>query len=779
MNRKTIIVCSLIILTGLIIAGTYSLFQWNSSTEEETILKVTVQGADIIYDGEEDITGANLVPTRTKEEGIVKIVTLSLGNSTINVCADINLELTTLPSGLLHESFKYEIYKNDTLIGEGDFSDKYEGQTIKLATSHPVTSNVDTYKIYLWIDGENYNNPVSMQNQNFLFKINVNAVDGATCNPSRVVAKPNAPQIFDGMIPIKWDENNNIVKADARNSKDNVWYDYNAKEWANAVMVEENAIIDKLGNTHGQGIYTLTEENNISFDGVDDYLNLGYANYDFGNDVSVVIRMKFIEIPDDGTGAIINNYQNAGFGFYYSSVLNDICASIHNGTEYIRIYSNITVTNDTWYTLSLTYDGTTLKMYVDGDFQGEILESNSLLNSIYPIVIASNLNTNGYVEFSNIEVSDTYIYDDALTEEEVTTYFSGEITDYPKDNLLVEYDEFFESDIRSYYQNAEVGTKIKENDILAYWTWIPRYRYELFNVDFNAAVYDENGICTANCPQTINIEFEGTDTTKSNGDSNGEWLTHPAFTFGDTELSGFWVAKFEPSSDVLCTAADNSAAGTGCNLITLNPRILSGLKSWVGAQVSTFYSASQKFANTTYLTATGVAEVDAHMMKNMEWGAVAFLSHSIYGKNAEITINNNGSYFCTGGSCGNAYLTNAGQSTTGNVYGIYDTSGNAWEYVMGNLNSTNESSGLTLTGIDKKYIDIYGGDTVASSYLGDALGETAGWYGDYTNFVTSSSPWFCRGGYFGNGAKTGNFAFYSIPGASDVGVSFRPVLSAK
>ena len=45
------------------------------------------------------------------------------------------------------------------------------------------------------------------------------------------------------------------------------------------------------------------------------------------------------------------------------------------------------------------------------------------------------------------------------------------------------------------------------------------------------------------------------------------------------------------------------------------------------------------------------------MMKNDEWGAVAYLSKSKYGKNAEVDINDDSSYY-TGGGSGNAYVNN-------------------------------------------------------------------------------------------------------------------------
>ena len=87
-------------------------------------------------------------------------------------------------------------------------------------------------------------------------------------------------------------------------------------------------------------------------------------------------------------------------------------------------------------------------------------------------------------------------------------------------------------------------------------------------------------------------------------------------------------------------------------------------------------------------------------MKNDEWGAVAYLSKSKYGKqNEEVWINNSSSYIT--GSAGNiaSAVSNAGTtndytstqgvkaSTTGTVYGVYDMSGGAWEYVAAYVNN--------------------------------------------------------------------------------------------
>ena len=191
------------------------------------------------------------------------------------------------------------------------------------------------------------------------------------------------------------------------------------------------------------------------------------------------------------------------------------------------------------------------------------------------------------------------------------------------------------------------------------------------------------------------------------------------------------------------------------------------------------YSTGLLFRSTDYLTTNGVSTADSHMMKNIEWGAVAYLKQSIYGLGiTDIGINSNNSYY-TGGGSGTSYKTNTGQSTTGNITGVYDMSGGAYEYVMGNYGKTKGSSGLTVSEVPAEHIDIYSGTSVSASHLGDALGETAGWYSDFANFISSSSPWFHRGGYCSNGDVAGVFYFYYVTGEAYSHGGFRTVLLIK
>ena len=342
-------------------------------------------------------------------------------------------------------------------------------------------------------------------------------------------------------------------------------------------------------------------------------------------------------------------------------------------------------------------------------------------------------------------------------------------------NAVVLVDEEIASGVttRDYYTSASAGTVIDDESILAYYVWIPRYKYQLFNVD-----------STRMDPIEIQVEFEDGIPTKSSGTSNGEWLTHPAFTFGTDELAGIWVGKFSTTGDAT------------------TPTIKPNLGMLTNQNVSTQFTTSQKFGTTTYLTSTGVSEVDAHMMKNTEWGAVAYLKQSKYGLGTtDIGLNNySSSPYLTG--CGaasgssysttcNAYNTTNGilASTTGNITGVYDMVSKLLTNVMGIMKDsagtalTYASSGFTSStlAIGSKYVDQYVYGTSSSDFtrriLGDATGETNGW--GYCIFVNSDDSWFARGNTIGVGSPSYASLFTAryVPGNGGALNTFRSVLA--
>ncbi|MDD4547220.1 MAG: type II secretion system protein [Bacilli bacterium] len=330
---------------------------------------------------------------------------------------------------------------------------------------------------------------------------------------------------------------------------------------------------------------------------------------------------------------------------------------------------------------------------------------------------------------------------------------------------------------RNSYNGANVGTSINEMDVLAYLVWIPRYKYKLFNADAKLVSATE-----------IDIVFESSLTSKVTGSQDGDYLTHPAFTFGDDELYGFWIGKFETTGDE--------------TLPTIKPNITS-LRN---QNIMTMFTTLQKFNNKTIYGLSSTT--DSHMLKNTEWGAVAYLTNSKYGKGSEVWKNPSSDYItgCSGSvvidtassGCTFAYNTPNGleASTTGNIYGVYDMSGGSFEAVMGGMYNSADNTQINIqnTGFDQalidgttmsKYINKYNyGETLNDQdaynrkILGDATGETRGWYDDNVTFIHNTYSWFYRGGQNGN-VNAGIFSMSPGDGSADLRYSSRVSIPSK
>ncbi len=385
--------------------------------------------------------------------------------------------------------------------------------------------------------------------------------------------------------------------------------------------------------------------------------------------------------------------------------------------------------------------------------------------------------------------------------------------------------------------STEVGTTLKlptldeygsvydtTSDVIAMFVWIPRYSYTI-----SSKAKGERSTCESSytyppqqydCymnPQAIDIKFVSSS-IKENGvatytsDNPSNWYTPPAFTFGEEELSGIWVGKFE--TGILDYDSDDDS-------IYIIPNIQSGTNGNVYT-LAQMFTVSRQY--NSYLSNFG----DSHAAKNSEWGVAAYLTQSKYGKygnpnydssSNEVVSNGMGITGRAGGipwdisdnpDHGYSYETIGGQaaSTTGNVYGIYDMNGGKGEYVMGFVGDTNgnfysgvdnnhDNTGFNgplvdgteyTDGIelpDSKYYDLYNSKMMSNSYKGHALWETKGWYSDEVFCVGPGEEyehtWLVRGGYassFIEIAAQGIFnVSNSISGDSDYGLSFRVIIS--
>ena len=337
-----------------------------------------------------------------------------------------------------------------------------------------------------------------------------------------------------------------------------------------------------------------------------------------------------------------------------------------------------------------------------------------------------------------------------------------------------------------------------------------------------------------------------------NGYANGGW---------DREIPGFWMAKFEAGY----VGEPNNLGDQAKD----SPVTYSTLRSWTDTadvpSVTTVYSGERTEGVTPIDWPTfqplrpsfnyiGIGDayelckkidgsdpqsgvenpyqlknVDSHLTKNSEWGAVAYLSYSAYGlgNTTEVAINNanaggseGGIWAVTGyGSAMDGVTSNLSKlldgstaggwdsmegkkaSTNGNISGVYDMSGGLWEWTAGFVDTDNTS--LNVYGrklreeVEGKYTNIYenAGSFSNSSHVnnygnprnsrrkGEGIWETStqsnnhsGWNDDYSFFMYHGENISMRGGKWSGETSAGVFAFNRSGGFCSWDIGFRPVL---
>jgi len=200
--------------------------------------------------------------------------------------------------------------------------------------------------------------------------------------------------------------------------------------------------------------------------------------------------------------------------------------------------------------------------------------------------------------------------------------------------------------------------------------WIPRFAYKI------TSQYHKEGTGAGNIEVAfIDGSNKGKDGTTysttypsaTNGGSMSDFVVHPAFDYDGKHLTGFWMGKYE-SSNTNCTtdAATGNVEYTGNEIMTIKANVTSWRNTTIGDTFTTCLNMNR--TNNPYKLNSSDSVVDPHMVKNSEWGAVAYLSKSKYGKQTEEVFINNSSDFITG-NAGNT----ADAATVTGVANAYDT----------------------------------------------------------------------------------------------------------
>ena len=593
----------------------------------------------------------------------------------------------------------------------------YPGETIK-------------FKIKMWLDINTPNTELGKQFNATLI------TSGSSFYKTLDESGANHPSLEDNMLPVYYDEYNKVwKKADESNLDASYkWYDYDDKMWANSIVLKDGEkvihdISSKNNNIKNISNINVADKNLIL---ENNKLDINLSNY-INKNISIVERLALNDLKHNDIDIISND----GFNLRYNTKNNNFIIDI-NG---FNITSNkYIIEENKFYIITLTMSDKDINLYING---------SSVLN--YSMAINTNYNILTIGGIGNVLVSDLYVYNDILTSKEVNNNYRDNLI-LITDNLVSGYNNFYPMTTDNYYKSSPLGTTIKDSDINEFYVWIPRFKYRLWNVtgepnissydaytkgidisfeknkESGGSIYCKDNICYSDEERTISLTQN----------DNDKYYTPSSFT-NNEELLGFWVGKYEVSNGCKDNCLTNSSDLT----------ILPNQESWRNNNLSNYYEAIKGKANSY------------HIIKNSEWGTISYLSHSKYGICSNMK--------CTEITSNNTYISGkeGKDSTTGNIYGVFDMAGSASEFVMANYTSTNS---LALNNSNFKYnvtipstdYDLYSG---TNFILGDATKEilltqssTGSWDNNYSIFIDKVNNWFIRGGMAGN--EVGNGIFY-------------------
>lgn len=593
----------------------------------------------------------------------------------------------------------------------------YPGETIK-------------FKIKMWLDINTPNTELGKQFNATLI------TSGSSFYKTLDESGANHPSLEDNMLPVYYDEYNKVwKKADESNLDDSYkWYDYDDKMWANSIVLKDGEkvihdISSKNNNIKNISNINVADKNLIL---ENNKLDINLSNY-INKNISIVERLALNDLKHNDIDIISSN----GFNLRYNTKNNNFIIDI-NG---FNITSNkYIIEENKFYIISFTMSDKDINLYING---------SSILN--YSMAINTNYNILTIGGIGNVLVSDLYVYNDILTSKEVNNNYRDNLI-LITDNLVSGYNNFYPMTTDTYYKSSPLGTTIKDSDINEFYVWIPRFKYRLWNVtgepnissydaytkgidisfeknkESGGSIYCKDNICYSDEERTISLTQN----------DNDKYYTPSSFT-NNEELLGFWVGKYEVSNGCKDNCLTNSSDLT----------ILPNQESWRNNNLSNYYEAIKGKGNSY------------HIIKNSEWGTISYLSHSKYGICSNMK--------CTEIASNNTYISGkeGKDSTTGNIYGVYDMAGSASEFVMANYTSNNS---LALNNSNFKYnvtipstdYDLYSG---TNFILGDATKEilltqssTGSWDNNYSIFIDKVNNWFIRGGMAGN--EVGNGIFY-------------------
>ena len=470
-NSKFIIVMSIVIVLG-IIGITYALkvVVFNPIGLNTTTGTIN---ANITYDGNNTSTITNtnkmlpindtLVDINTTDERVLKVSFNITGVNTNpdNTIYDISLRDINMDKELKSLYVKWRLYKNNTLLSEGNFSPSFDvkenNRLVLTEVQQDLTTNTDKYVYLMWIS-EICTGDITTCDST----VNQNKYSNKTFNASIKIeasTKTKKELVRTKAVIGDINENGEIELHDI-----NIIHSYiNGKRTLEKQQLL-NADINadgKIDYVDGQLLYRQFNgyyENTLPNEPITDYVFYGDINED--GKVNVQDRVMFTRYLD-GTFNIVLNYQQ----LKNVDVTGD---GKVNMTDWLLLSRYLAHWNEYSDTLP-DYPITNYTYYGDVNEDGEITEEDSTLLSNYlnnntkisdQALKNSDVNGDGKVNIIDLGLLQMYIetpdnYTDTLPERRITNY----TIQYGDVNLDGEVDTFDVTESSDYYLDSTSSLK--------------------------------------------------------------------------------------------------------------------------------------------------------------------------------------------------------------------------------------------------------------------------------------------------------------------------------
>ncbi len=211
-----------------------------------------------------------------------------------------------------------------------------------------------------------------------------------------------------------------VANYDAKNNTGS-GHSNTTTEWTNLAGETNSGQI--LGKRTGEKTF---KDDYIELDGIDDYINLGrISSLSSGITLETTAEIISTRLPRGGNEMIMGNFEDGGVGLFYGSRMGGgfLRFAIYiEGQGYVHVET--TITQGQKYNISATYDGATIKLYVDGVLKASKNVSGTPRNSKNYTSMVMGANPRGANSIDKdmmlaMNVYSTRIYERALTQSEI------------------------------------------------------------------------------------------------------------------------------------------------------------------------------------------------------------------------------------------------------------------------------------------------------------------------------------------------------------------------